>query len=212
MTAERKKILVARLSSLGDIILTAPVYRNIKAHWPDAHISLLVKPQYVAALAGHPCIDEIIPFEGFFPALSRIRRGGYTHYLDLHANPRTIALGALSGIPNKARYEKDSLPRRLFVNFRVQSPSLERHVLNRYLDSLKTWQIPIVCDSPSLSDRAAQPVCAQDPSKICIIQTAFLGDAVLELVVTEYLYKNFKNPEGELTNWRAACFDWETRC
>ncbi|MFH1631840.1 MAG: ribonuclease III [bacterium] len=32
----------------------------------------------------------------------------------------------------------------------------------------------------------------------------FLGDAVLELVVTEYLYENYENPEGELTNWRAA--------
>jgi len=32
----------------------------------------------------------------------------------------------------------------------------------------------------------------------------FLGDAVLELVVTEHLYNNFENPEGELTNWRAA--------
>lgn len=32
----------------------------------------------------------------------------------------------------------------------------------------------------------------------------FLGDAVLELVVTEYLYQNYSNPEGELTNWRAA--------
>ncbi|NCP16942.1 ribonuclease III [Candidatus Kuenenbacteria bacterium CG_4_9_14_3_um_filter_39_14] len=32
----------------------------------------------------------------------------------------------------------------------------------------------------------------------------FLGDAVLELVVTEYLYQNYQNPEGELTNWRAA--------
>ncbi|HVZ11008.1 MAG TPA: ribonuclease III [Candidatus Paceibacterota bacterium] len=32
----------------------------------------------------------------------------------------------------------------------------------------------------------------------------FLGDAVLELVVTEYLYNNYANPEGELTNWRAA--------
>lgn len=32
----------------------------------------------------------------------------------------------------------------------------------------------------------------------------FLGDAVLELAVTEYLYKNYQNPEGELTNWRAA--------
>ncbi|MBT3413163.1 MAG: ribonuclease III [Candidatus Jacksonbacteria bacterium] len=32
----------------------------------------------------------------------------------------------------------------------------------------------------------------------------FLGDAVLELVVTEHLYKNYDNPEGEMTNWRAS--------
>ncbi|MGH7196634.1 MAG: ribonuclease III [Candidatus Saccharimonadales bacterium] len=32
----------------------------------------------------------------------------------------------------------------------------------------------------------------------------FLGDAVLELVVTEYLYLNYSEPEGILTNWRAA--------
>ncbi|OIO49261.1 MAG: ribonuclease III [Parcubacteria group bacterium CG_4_9_14_0_2_um_filter_41_8] len=32
----------------------------------------------------------------------------------------------------------------------------------------------------------------------------FLGDAVLELVVTDFLYLNYENPEGELTNWRAS--------
>lgn len=32
----------------------------------------------------------------------------------------------------------------------------------------------------------------------------FLGDAVLELVVTDYLYANFDDPEGTLTNWRSA--------
>ncbi len=33
----------------------------------------------------------------------------------------------------------------------------------------------------------------------------FLGDAVLEIVVTEHLYKNFPDtPEGDLTNWRAS--------
>ncbi len=32
----------------------------------------------------------------------------------------------------------------------------------------------------------------------------FLGDAVVELVVTEYLFNEYGNPEGELTNWRAA--------
>ncbi|NBS70037.1 ribonuclease III [bacterium] len=32
----------------------------------------------------------------------------------------------------------------------------------------------------------------------------FLGDAVLELVVTEHLYAHYGNPEGELTTWRSA--------
>ncbi len=32
----------------------------------------------------------------------------------------------------------------------------------------------------------------------------FLGDAVLELVVTEYLYANYSDPEGILTNWRSS--------
>ena len=38
----------------------------------------------------------------------------------------------------------------------------------------------------------------------------FLGDAVVELVVTEYLYANYPNPEGELTNWRAALVNANT--
>jgi ribonuclease-3 len=33
----------------------------------------------------------------------------------------------------------------------------------------------------------------------------FLGDAVLEIIVTEYLYQNYpQTPEGDLTNWRAS--------
>lgn len=38
----------------------------------------------------------------------------------------------------------------------------------------------------------------------------FLGDAVLELVVTEFLFENYLNPEGELTNWRAALVNAKT--
>ncbi len=37
----------------------------------------------------------------------------------------------------------------------------------------------------------------------------FLGDAVLELAVTEYLYKNFSNPEGDLTNWRSSLVNFK---
>lgn len=38
----------------------------------------------------------------------------------------------------------------------------------------------------------------------------FLGDAVLELAVTRYLYDNYDQPEGELTNWRSALVKGES--
>jgi len=38
----------------------------------------------------------------------------------------------------------------------------------------------------------------------------FLGDAVLELVTTDFLYRNYPNPEGDLTNWRSALVKTET--
>ena len=37
----------------------------------------------------------------------------------------------------------------------------------------------------------------------------FLGDAVLELCATEYLYKNYSHPEGELTNFRSALVNYK---
>ena len=38
----------------------------------------------------------------------------------------------------------------------------------------------------------------------------FLGDAVLELITTEYLYRNFEQPEGELTNLRSSLVNYRT--
>lgn len=37
----------------------------------------------------------------------------------------------------------------------------------------------------------------------------FLGDAVLELVATEHLFKNYDHPEGELTNFRSALVNYK---
>lgn len=37
----------------------------------------------------------------------------------------------------------------------------------------------------------------------------FLGDAVLELCATEYLYRNYPHPEGELTNFRSALVNYK---
>ena len=103
-TEKQPNILVVRFSSLGDIVLSSPVYKNIKAAWPNARITLLVKPAFSQALAGHPDIDEILVAKPTIWGIVRqVRAGHYTHYLDLHATFKSILVGWLSRIPNRIR-------------------------------------------------------------------------------------------------------------
>ncbi|MDE2293603.1 MAG: hypothetical protein KGL53_16090 [Elusimicrobia bacterium] len=183
-----KKILVLRLSSLGDVVLTAPVYRNLKEAWPDAHVAVLVKPQFAPVLAGNPCVDEVIPYRGFRAALRALRRGGFTHLLDLHATGRSMLLARLSGVANVSRYRKDALARRLYVWFGRPSPALARHTLDRYLEALAAWGVPVRHRELRLGDygpgKASRPAPA---ANVLLLQTSFLGDALLSLPLAKRL-------------------------
>ena len=50
---------------------------------------------------------------------------------------------------------------------------------------------------------------ARSPNVQSYERLEFLGDAVLELAVTEFLFENSDKPEGELTNWRSALVQGE---
>ncbi|MCL2888066.1 MAG: lipopolysaccharide heptosyltransferase II [Elusimicrobia bacterium] len=180
---EKPKILVIRLSSLGDIVLSSPVYKNLKAKWPNSHIALLVKKQFADVLAGHPDIDEIITLKSSnLATANEIKKKHFTHLLDLHSNFRSMSIAALSGIPNKVKYNKNTVARRLYVKYRKQSPELEKHTLDKYLDALKAWDVPIVYKEPALSDWAYKNAVIPESKKIekiGIFQTSFIGDSVL---------------------------------
>jgi heptosyltransferase-2 len=172
-------ILVIRLSSLGDVALTGPVYKNLKAHWPDCRVTVLVKPAFADVLRGDPAVDEVLTWRGLLPALAEIRRRGFTHLLDLQGTSRTWLLRALARVPHTAAYRKDALARRLFVFFGVSSPSLQRHVAERYLDALAAWGVPARRRDVSSGDwggAAASPAAAR---RVLVIQSAFLGDSML---------------------------------
>ena len=155
MNEQQPKILVMRLSSLGDIVLSSAVYKNLKAKWPKSHITLLVKPQFAQVLAGHPDIDEImVAKKGLFANIAQVRAGNFTHLLDLHSTFKTMVIGLFSKIPNRLRYDKNPIARRMFVAFRKNSPVLEKHTLEKYLDVLSAWDVPIRYKRPELGDWA----------------------------------------------------------
>ncbi|HUT85964.1 MAG TPA: lipopolysaccharide heptosyltransferase II [Elusimicrobiales bacterium] len=192
---QNPKILVVRMSSLGDIVLTTPIYRNLKNQWQNCHITVLVKKKFSQIPEKFKNVDEVLTYKGFFKTLHEIRAKNFTHYLDLHSTLRSVIIGIFSKIKNRARYKKDSLARRLFVKFKVINPSLERHTLDRYLETLKKYNVTVTETEPSLTDWDYNKQSAENlkPKKIAILQTAFLGDAVLTLPLIEKTSEIFKD-------------------
>ncbi|MCR4819490.1 MAG: lipopolysaccharide heptosyltransferase II [Elusimicrobiales bacterium] len=195
---QKKKILIIRMSSLGDIVLTAPVLRNIKEAMPDAEIDFLVKPQFAGAVKGNKLISKVIPFSGLFATANAINAAGYDYIIDLHAVLRSRLVCALSKAKKVIRYKKSSLARRLFVKMKIPSPSLEKHTAEKYLDTLKEIDIPIKYAGPELGDwDFATAELAQKPKKLLLLQTAFLGDCVLTLPLLKKMREVF--PEAQIT-------------
>ncbi len=55
-------ILVIRLSSLGDVLMSMPAVKSIKDHFPEARVSWLVEGSVGDLLTSQPFIDHVIPF------------------------------------------------------------------------------------------------------------------------------------------------------
>jgi ADP-heptose:LPS heptosyltransferase len=115
------RILLVRPDHLGDMLLVTPVLDALKAHAPDAHITMMVGPWASEIVARHPAIDRLIscPFPGFlrapqkalapyfllFKTARKLRRGHY----DLAINLRSdfwwgAALLYLTRVPRRVGY------------------------------------------------------------------------------------------------------------
>jgi heptosyltransferase II len=198
---EIKKVLVIRLSSLGDVVLTTPVFRNIKEAWPTVFVAVLVKEEFMDVFKGNPYIDEIIPFDkkkGIFFYIREIRKRNFDLLIDLHNNIRSNMIGNLAGIKHKVKYDKNIWARRLFVWKRIISPDLKLHTVERYLKTLEDIGIePKFRETQIFFPQEVndiQPVTAEYKGKfkrILIIQTAFLGDVVLTIPLISAVKKQF---------------------
>jgi heptosyltransferase-1 len=57
-----KKILLVKMSSMGDVIHNLPVAGDIRKAFPDGRIDWVVDEEYVPLVAMHPAVDQVIPF------------------------------------------------------------------------------------------------------------------------------------------------------
>lgn len=178
-----KKVLIIRLSSLGDIILTFPVIRNIKLNFPQSTIYYLTKKQFKEVLLSNPDVDKVIVFDGLLKTIKILRDENFDYIFDLHANLRSFLMINFLKASKKIKYNKDSLLRYLLITFKYISPRLEKHVVDKYLEVLKKVGLNIFTTEVSIKNLKNIPKNSQNKEfkKIVIFQTAFLGDLLLTL-------------------------------
>ncbi len=192
MDSFKKKFLIIRFSSLGDIILTFPVIKNIKLNNENYEIYYLTKKEYADVIKRNPNVKEVFEFDSFIKTYNRIKKINFDVLIDLHSNFRSFLFSILIKAKTRVRYRKDSIYRRLFVNFKIISPRLEKHVVEKYLKTLKDIGLCIIDKNLDIKEMDFSSKIDVKPGKIIIFQTAFLGDLILTLPVIKKLKASFR--------------------
>jgi heptosyltransferase-2 len=132
------RVLVIRLSSLGDVILTTPLLAALKTAWPAARLTVLTKGSFSPVFEGNPHVDDVAVFEarGLWGWAREIRRRKLDVLIDLHDTPRSRFWTLLSGATFCVRYDKRAGARRSLVWFKRESPRLAGGIVDRYQETL----------------------------------------------------------------------------
>lgn len=141
--AGETKILVIRLSSIGDIILTTPLLRSLRESYPMARITYLIKKQYAELLADSLYIDELIlldkaeGFRGLRKIKQKLKERRFDICLDIHKNLRSLYLRLGIGIPRVTTYPKYIFKRTMLVRFKLNLYKNIKPVYLRYFESVQ---------------------------------------------------------------------------
>ena len=143
-------ILVVRFSSMGDILLTTPLLRALKARWPNSRVSFLTKEEFAPLLYGNPNVDELVLFpkgSGFSGLLKLARSLSRRHWdllADLHGSLRSRLVRLLVPASLKYVYSKSLFKRILLIYCRFDlygsgPPTLTE----RYADGLRRFGVEL---------------------------------------------------------------------
>jgi heptosyltransferase-2 len=144
-------ILLVRFSSIGDIVLTTPVVRAIRARHPAARITYVVREDLADLLRHNPRIDRLITWrhrEPLRPLAQLLRQEEWTHRIDLHGSLRSLQLRRLVG-GEWTGYPKHRLQRTLLIATRRRLGGSLGPIVRRYAMAARDLDI-------TLDDRPAE--------------------------------------------------------
>jgi heptosyltransferase II len=157
-------ILAVRFSSIGDVLLTTPLFRAIRHRHPAARITVVTKQPYVPLLSHNPHLERVIgvaPGRSLASLAAELRAGQYTHRLDLHDSVRSRLLRTL--VPGRWRtYPKHRLARALLIYTKRNRYRDRRPVAERYFSAAVDLEVQPDGAPPEFLLAAEAEHCAND--------------------------------------------------
>ena len=141
------RILIIRLSAIGDCVMASPLAAALRAHFPDAHIAWAVQNKSLSVVRGNPHIDEVIAWRGGLKGLgaaakiARARR--FDVALETQGLLKSTLLMALSGAPQRLVSPNFGRLARLFSTQIIAHPPGWIYPPDRYLYWAKALGAPI---------------------------------------------------------------------
>lgn len=134
---KRRKVLVIRFSSIGDIVLTTPVVRCLKkAYGNQMEVHFATKEAFEDLLSSNPYIDKLHLLDNkLTDFIRKLRSEKFDHIIDLHHNTRTALIKWSLRKPSTS-FNKLNIEKWLLVNLKVNRlPSL--HIVDRYFEAVR---------------------------------------------------------------------------
>ena len=135
------KILVFRLSSIGDIVLTTALLRCLRNTFPEAQIDYVVKKQFADILRCVPFVSNVIELDskkGFSELRAirnRLKNEHYDVALDIHKNWRSMFVCNTIGAKQVFRFNKHVFRRWVLTTFHKDIYKEVRPVYLRFIDA-----------------------------------------------------------------------------
>jgi lipopolysaccharide heptosyltransferase II len=149
-------ILFIRVDRVGDMALSTPALRAIKAALPKVQLTVMVSPANAPVLKNNPDVDEVIVYDRSASLLEKMKfiNGLRSRHFDLAIDPytdyelKTAWLAGMSGAVHRIGYA--TFGREFFLN--CTSPKIEgnKHFVDDVLDLLKRIGIPSENRNPEI--------------------------------------------------------------
>ncbi|HIF33073.1 MAG TPA: lipopolysaccharide heptosyltransferase family protein, partial [Planctomycetaceae bacterium] len=154
--SDAPRIMIVRLSAIGDSILTLPVLNALRDHFPHARLSWLIADYCAPIVRGHESLDELVEVNrGWLKSprtIKQVRRRLHDMRLDVTIDVQGLAKSALpawlSGAKRRIGFSRADREGREFstwLNNELVHPSA-LHVVDRNLGLLK----PLGIDNPTV--------------------------------------------------------------